>query len=57
MFFIVAGIAQIFWALLMVSKWGKRWYYIGFAGTVILIILWALTRVPNPITELIEKSI
>jgi|SRR5215208_59962 hypothetical protein len=49
-FFIVAGIAQIFWALPMVKKWGKIWYYIGIAGTVILIILWALTRAPNPIT-------
>jgi hypothetical protein len=49
-FFIVAGIAQIFWALPMVKRWGKIWYYIGIAGTVVLIILWALTRAPNPIT-------
>jgi hypothetical protein len=49
-FFIVAGIAQIFWALPMVKRWGKIWYYIGIAGTAILTILWALTRVPNPIT-------
>jgi hypothetical protein len=50
-FFIVAGIAQIFWALPMVKRWGKIWYYIGIAGTVILIILWVITRAPNPITE------
>jgi hypothetical protein len=49
-FFIVAGIAQIFWALPMIKRWGKIWYYIGIAGTTILIILWALTRAPNPIT-------
>jgi hypothetical protein len=49
-FFIVAGIAQIFWALPMTKRWGKIWYYVGIAGTVILIILWALTRVSNPIT-------
>jgi hypothetical protein len=49
-FFIVAGIAQIFWALPMIKRWGKIWYYIGIAGTVVLIILWATTRVPNPIT-------
>jgi hypothetical protein len=49
-FFIVAGIAQIFWALPMVKRWGKIWYHIGIAGTAILIILWALTRAPNPIT-------
>jgi hypothetical protein len=50
-FFIVAGIAQIFWALPMIRRWGKIWYYIGIAGTVILIILWTVTRAPNPITE------
>ena len=50
-FFIVSGIIQIFWALPMVRRWGKVWYYIGIAGTVILIILWTVTRVLNPITE------
>jgi hypothetical protein len=50
-FFIVAGIIQIFWALPMVRRWGKIWYYIGISGTVILIILWIVTRAPNPITE------
>ncbi len=49
-FFIVAGIAQIFWALPLTKGWGKIWYYIGIAGTVVLIILWVVTRVPNPIT-------
>ena len=50
-FFIVAGIAQIFWALPMVKRWGKLWYYIGIGGTIILVILWAMTRLPdNPIT-------
>lgn len=49
-FFIIAGIAQIFWAIPMVAKWGRRWYYIGIAGTLVLIILWAVTRLPNPIT-------
>jgi hypothetical protein len=30
---------------------GKIWYYIGIAGTIILIIMWAMTRMPgNPIT-------
>jgi hypothetical protein len=46
-FFIVAGIAQIFWALPMVKRWGRVWYYIGIGGTIILIILWAMTRLPN----------
>jgi hypothetical protein len=50
-FFLVSGIAQIFWVLPMVKKWGKIWYFIGIAGTIILIIMWAITRMPgNPIT-------
>jgi hypothetical protein len=50
-FFIIVGVVQIFWALPMIRRWGKIWYYIGIAGTVILIILWTVTRAPNPITE------
>jgi hypothetical protein len=49
-FFIVAGLAQLFWTVPMIKKWGRIWYYIGIAGTAILIILWIITRVPNPIT-------
>ena len=50
-FFIVAGIAQIFWIVPMLKRWGRIWYYIGIAGTIVLIVLWAMTRVPNnPIT-------
>ena len=50
-FFIISGIAQIFWVIPMLKKWGKTWYYIGIAGTIILITIWAITRMPgNPIT-------
>jgi hypothetical protein len=50
-FFIVAGIAQLFWALPMIKRWGRIWYFIGIAGTIILILMWAMTRMPgNPIT-------
>jgi hypothetical protein len=50
-FFIVAGIAQLFWVVPMIRRWGRMWYYIGIAGTIILIIMWAITRMPgNPIT-------
>jgi hypothetical protein len=50
-FFIISGLAQLFWAIPMIKKWGKIWYLIGIAGTIILIILWAITRMPgNPIT-------
>jgi hypothetical protein len=49
-FFLVAGIVQLFWAIPMLKRWGKVWYYIGIAGTIILIIVWAMTRMPgNPI--------
>jgi hypothetical protein len=35
----------------MIKRWGRIWYYIGIAGTIILVILWAMTRMPgNPIT-------
>jgi|SRR5919106_2032853 uncharacterized membrane protein YuzA (DUF378 family) len=50
-FFIVAGLAQLFWVVPMIKRWGRIWYYIGIAGTIILIIMLAMTRVPgNPIT-------
>ena len=50
-FFIISGIAQIFWVIPMLKKWGKTWYDIGIAGTIILIIIWVITRMPgNPIT-------
>jgi hypothetical protein len=50
-FFIIAGIAQIFWAIPMLKRWGRIWYYIGIAGTIVLIIMWVMTRAPgNPIT-------
>jgi hypothetical protein len=50
-FFIVAGIAQIFWVVPMIRRWGLPWYYVGIGGTIVLIILYAITRMPgNPIT-------
>jgi hypothetical protein len=50
-FFIVAGIAQIFWVVPMIRKWGLLWYSVGIGGTIVLIILYVITRMPdNPIT-------
>jgi len=50
-FFIISGIAQLFWVVPMLKRWGRIWYYIGIAGTIILIIMWTMTRMPgNPIT-------
>jgi hypothetical protein len=49
-FFIVAGIAQLLWTVPMIKKWGTRWYAAGIAGTAVLIALFVVTRLPNPIT-------
>jgi|ERR687897_710562 hypothetical protein len=50
-FFSVAGIAQIFWVVPMISRWGRPWYLVGIGGTIALIALYAITRMPgNPIT-------
>jgi hypothetical protein len=49
-FFIKAGIAQLFWVLPMVKRWGRKWYFVGIGGTTVLIILYIITRVSNPIT-------
>jgi hypothetical protein len=49
-FFVVSGIAQLFWVLPMLKQWGKLWYYVGIGGTIVLMILYIMTRVPNPIT-------
>jgi hypothetical protein len=50
-FFLVGGLAQIFWVLPTIKNWGRIWFYIGIAGTLVLIIMWAMTRMPdNPIT-------
>ena len=49
-FFIISGIAQAFWALPMIKRWRRKWYYVGLAGTVVLVILYAATRLPNQLT-------
>jgi hypothetical protein len=49
-FFLGSGIAQIFWILPMIKRWGRLWYYIGIAGNVGFIILYIITRFPgNPV--------
>jgi hypothetical protein len=50
-FFIGSGIAQIFWILPMIRRWGKPWYYIGIIGNVGFILLYVIKRFPgNPVT-------
>jgi hypothetical protein len=49
--FLVGGLAQIFWILPILKRWGRIWYVIGIAGTIVLVGLWTITRVQgNPIT-------
>ncbi|HEY7079277.1 MAG TPA: hypothetical protein VH500_06225 [Nitrososphaeraceae archaeon] len=49
-FFLGSGIAQVFWILPMLKRWGKPWYYIGIIGNVGFIVLYIITLFPgNPI--------
>jgi hypothetical protein len=49
-FFLGSGIAQIFWILPMIKRWGRIWYYIGITGNIAFIILYVITRFPgNPV--------
>lgn len=55
-FFLVAGIVQLFWILPMIKKWRRIWYAIGIAGNTILIGMQVITRIPdNPITGPISE--
>jgi uncharacterized membrane protein YuzA (DUF378 family) len=53
-FFIISGLAQVFWVIPMIKRWSKLWYYVGIGGTAILIILWVIA-VPH--TELSELEL
>src|ERR1044071_10509593 len=46
-FFLASGIAQIFWILPMIKRWGRIWYYIGIAGNIAFIVLYVITRFPG----------
>ena len=46
-FFLVAGMAQLFWVVPMIRRWGRPWYFVGIGGTIVLIILFVITRLPN----------
>ena len=49
--FLVGGLAQIFWVVPTIRNWGRVWDYIGIAGTLAFIAIWAITRLPdNPIS-------
>jgi len=49
-FFLGSGIAQLFWVIPMIRRWGNIWYYIGIAGNIAFILLSIITRFPdNPV--------
>lgn len=60
-FFIVSGLAQVFWVIPIINKWSNFWYYFGIGGTVVLIIMY-LVAVPgsgypvSPLDVAIELS-
>jgi len=49
-FFLVSGIAQLFWIIPVMRNWHKAWFYLGIGGTVTLIVIWTLTRATSLIT-------
>ena len=50
--FFVGGAAQLFWAVPLIRRWGRVWYGLGIGGTLVLIAIWIITRMPgNPITR------
>lgn len=38
-FFIISGLAQLFWMIPIMKRWSDLWYNIGIMGTVVLIFL------------------
>jgi uncharacterized membrane protein YuzA (DUF378 family) len=51
-FFIISGLAQLFWVIPVIRRWSNIWYYIGIGGTAILIILWIIAVPHTGISEL-----
>lgn len=48
-FFVVAGITQLFWVIPLIRGWGKLWYILGSVVTVALIVSWVSTNAPLPV--------
>jgi hypothetical protein len=60
-FFLISGVAQLFWFLPMIKQWGRIWYIVGIGGTAIMVGLtgYALANIfadpqsaPPEVTEL-----
>jgi ABC-type transport system involved in cytochrome c biogenesis permease subunit len=48
-FFVVTGIAQLFWVIPLIRGWGNLWYILGSVVTVALIVSWVSTNAPLPV--------
>jgi hypothetical protein len=49
--FLIGGLAQVFWIVPTIRRWGKMWDLIGIFGTATFVVIWVVTRIPdNPIT-------
>jgi hypothetical protein len=52
LFIVGGGIAQAFWLISLVRRWGKPWYAIGIGETIVLMAIWIITQMPgSPITR------
>jgi len=45
--FVVGGIAQIFWVIPTIRKWGNSWNLVGIGGTGVFVAIWIITRIPE----------
>ena len=45
--FVVGGIAQIFWVIPTIRKWGNIWNLVGIGGTGVFVAIWIITRIPE----------
>jgi hypothetical protein len=49
--FLIGGLAQVFWIVPTIRRWGKKWDLVGIFGTAAFVLVWIITRLPdNPIT-------
>ena len=56
-FFIISGVAQLFWVIPVIKRWSNPWYYIGIGGTAILIMLWIIAVPHNTGVSGLEVAI
>jgi hypothetical protein len=48
-FYFATVIAQIFWVLPIIRRWGRFWYIVGIAGSIALIFSWNIINAPLPV--------